>query len=91
MGVFKALVTVELISGRKRTLFHLMKNGLYVYKLAFVQIDIDTCTQKFFCQQRDIKAIELYPAKSHPSIWAANDLAISLKVGQSFTSSSVMP
>ena len=37
------------------------------------------------------KRLELYPARSHPSIWVASDLAISLKVGQSFTSSSVMP
>ena len=63
-----------------------MEDGLHVDKFAFGEIDIDVRPQKFLGKEGNIN-----PAKSQPSICAASDLAISLKVGQSLTSSSLIP
>ena len=63
MGVFQVLAAIELISGRQCALLHFVEDNLYIHKLAAAHIYIHVCTQEFFRQYRNIKAIGIESGK----------------------------
>ena len=55
--------TVEFVGSRKISLLHLVEDGLYINKLALVEVEINPCSQKLLCQYGNVESVGVVPCK----------------------------
>ena len=84
MCVVQILVAVELVGRHQRALLLLVEDVLHVDEFAALEVHVHSRAQELLDQHRN-------PPKSQPRMNCSSDLATCAKVGQSLTSSSVMP